>query len=125
MLTKLTNLQNSPQAFRHCCVGRVGLEGVGVLVSLGLSGRQARVYLALLRMRDGRVRLVAGLAGVRRQDVYGLLSELQQLRLVRQNLTVPVSYSAKPIAEGIQLVDFILGLEHQEMAVGVEPQLPL
>jgi len=39
-------------------------EGTGVLVGLGLSERQARVYLALLKSGGAGARVVAGLAGV-------------------------------------------------------------
>jgi sugar-specific transcriptional regulator TrmB len=66
------------------------LEGLGVLVGLGLSARQAWVYLALLRVGPVRARVIAGLAGVPRQDVYRLLLELQQLGLVQKNLTAPI-----------------------------------
>ncbi len=78
------------------------MEGVAVLTGLGLTDRQARVYLALLKAGDARARVVAGLAGVPRQEVYGLLFELQQLGLVRQNLTVPVSYAASPLSETVK-----------------------
>ena len=91
--------KSSPQVFGYC-----GLGGVEVLVGLGLSGRQARVYLALLKKGDARAQPLARLARVPRQEVYGLLLELQQLGLVRQNLTVPVSYSPTPIAEGARLL---------------------
>ncbi len=94
MQTKLAGLKDSPQTFGYC-----GLDGVEVLVGLGLSARQARVYLALLRAGDDRARVVAGLAEVPRQEVYGLLSQLQQLGLVKQNLTVPVTYAATPLSE--------------------------
>ncbi len=88
----------------HQGIDKVDLEGVGVLVGLGLSERQARVYLSLLKAGSGGARVVAGLAGVPRQEVYGLLSELQRLGLVRQNLTVPVSYSAISFVEGVRLL---------------------
>ncbi len=94
----------TPQAFSHCGLGGVGLEGVGVLVGLGLSERQTRVYLSLLKAGGGGARVVAGLAGVPRQEAYGLLSELQRLGLARQKLTAPVSYSAMPFVEGVQLL---------------------
>ena len=70
--------KSSPQVFGYC-----GLGGVEVLVGLGLSGRQARVYLALLKKGDARAQPLARLARVPRQEVYGLLLELQQLGLVR------------------------------------------
>ncbi len=95
----LTKPEGLAQTFGYC-----GLEGVGVLVGLGLSERQARLYLALLKAGGGGARVVAGLAGVPRQEAYGLLSELQRLGLVRQNLTVPVSYSATSFVEGVRLL---------------------
>lgn len=96
----------TPKALTHqrLCTNGVSLEGASVLVGLGLSERQARVYLALLKAGSAKARVVAGLAGVPRQEAYGLLSELQQLGLARQNLTVPVSYSATPFVEGARLL---------------------
>ena len=90
--------------FNHCGLGGVGLEEVGVLVGLGLTGRQARVYLALIKAGDARARAVAGLALINRQEVYLLLDSLQQLGLAQQNVTVPITYSATPLAEGIRLL---------------------
>ncbi len=95
MKPKLTNPQASPH---------VDLEGVGVLVGLGLSERQARVYLSLLKAGGAGARVVAGLARVPRQEVYGLLSQLQQLGLARQSLTAPVTYSATPFVGGVRLL---------------------
>ena len=99
MQPTLTKPERSSQAFKHC-----GLEGVGVLVGLGLSERQARVYLALLRAGGGRAQVVSDLTAISRQDIYRLFAELQRLGLARQNLTVPVSYTATPIAQGAQLL---------------------
>ena len=98
----------SSEVFSHCSLGATGLEGVAVLVSLGLTGRQARVYLALLKAGDARAQVVAGLAVVHRQEVYRLLEGLAQLGLVQQNVSVPTSYGATPLAEGIKLL-----LEHK------------
>ncbi|HSV49781.1 MAG TPA: helix-turn-helix domain-containing protein [Candidatus Acidoferrales bacterium] len=77
---------------------------MGVLVGLGLSGRQARVYLALLRAGDAKAKGLAELAQVERQEVYGLVEALRELGLVEVNLTVPTSYTPTPIAEGIKLL---------------------
>jgi sugar-specific transcriptional regulator TrmB len=79
-------------------------NGTAVLVGLGLSARQAWVYLALLRVGDTVARPVASLAGVPRQEVYGLLSELQQMGLVRQNLTTPTTYTATPFIEAAKIL---------------------
>jgi sugar-specific transcriptional regulator TrmB len=58
----------------------------------------------LIAAGTGGARFVAGLAGVPRQEVYGLLIELQQLGLVKQNLTVPVSYTPKPLLDTLKLL---------------------
>lgn len=79
-------------------------EGAGVLVGLGLSERQARVYLALLRFGTARVGAVMGVTGVVRQEVGRLLLELQQMGLVRKNLTAPNTYSAMPFLEATRLL---------------------
>jgi sugar-specific transcriptional regulator TrmB len=87
------------QAFSHC-----GLVGVEVLVGLGLSGRQARVYLAVLKAGDAKAKTVAEFAHVERQEVYNLIEDLKLAGLVEQNLTVPTSYTATPIAEAVKLL---------------------
>jgi sugar-specific transcriptional regulator TrmB len=78
------------------------MEGAGLLAGLGLSNRQAWVYLALLRSGDSRGRIIASIAGVPRQEVYGLLLELQQLGLVEKKLTFPVSYTAIPFPQAVK-----------------------
>jgi sugar-specific transcriptional regulator TrmB len=86
----------------------VGLVGVEVLVGLGLSGRQARVYLAVLKAGGAKAKTVAEVAQVERQEVYNLIEDLKLAGLVEQNLTVPTSYTATPIAEAVKLL-----LEHK------------
>jgi sugar-specific transcriptional regulator TrmB len=85
-------------------LGGVGLEGVEVLADLGLPSRQARVYLTLLKLGVARARVVARMAGVPRQTVYGLLVELQHQGLIKQNLSAPISYVAIPFSEAIKML---------------------
>jgi sugar-specific transcriptional regulator TrmB len=99
MLTKLTNPQNLPQLDNY-----YSSEGVDVLVGLGLTPRQSRVYLALITAGSCGARVVARQAGVPRQEVYGLLIELQQFGLVKQNLTVPISYTPIPLLDTLKLL---------------------
>ena len=98
--------QVSPQVHNHCGLGlsAVGLEDVGVLVGLGLTGRQARVYLALLKTDGAKAKAIADLSKVNRQEVYRLIDSLQQLGLVQRNVTVPTSFAATPIADGVKLL---------------------
>ena len=112
MQPTLTKTERFSQAFNNC-----GLEGVDVLVSLGLTGRQARVYLALLKTGDAKAQAIAGFAVVHRQEVYRLLGGLAQLGLVQLNVSVPTSYGATPLAEGIKLL-----LEHKASELSVMSQ---
>jgi sugar-specific transcriptional regulator TrmB len=77
---------------------------IEVLAGLGLSDRQANVYLALLKTGGARARAVAGLAKINRQEVYSLLDSLQHLGLAQQNVTVPTTYSATPLTDGIRML---------------------
>jgi sugar-specific transcriptional regulator TrmB len=101
MNQKIAVLQNSSQAFSH---SGAEPEEMVLLVSLGLTSRQARVYLALLKTGDAKAKAVAGIAMINRQEVYSLLDSLQQLGLAQQNVTVPITYSATPLDEGIKLL---------------------
>ncbi len=92
------------QAFNHCGLGGVGLVGVGVLVGLGLSGRQARVYLAALKLGGGRVQAIADLSLVSRQEIYRLIGGLQEMGLVQKHITNPTTYTATSFAEVAELL---------------------
>jgi sugar-specific transcriptional regulator TrmB len=96
--------ERTAQVFSYCESGGISSEKLGVLADLGLTSRQARVYLTLLRFGVARARPLAVAAGVPRQEVYSLLLGLRRLGLVRQNLTAPASYTAVPIAEGVRLL---------------------
>ncbi len=80
------------------------VEGVDVLASLGLSTKQARIYLALLKIGDTKAKAISCFASIERQEVYRLLGELEQLGLVKRCLTVPTRFSAVPIAQGTGLL---------------------
>jgi sugar-specific transcriptional regulator TrmB len=77
---------------------------VEVLVGLGLSGRQARVYLGLRGCGGGCVREVAVVSGVHRQEVYRLLEGLLELGLVCKSVSVPVRFRAVPVGEAVRLL---------------------
>lgn len=98
--------QVSPQVHNHRGAGlsAVGVGDVDVLVGLGLTGRQARIYLALLKVGDAKVQAVADFSLVHRQEVYRLLGRLQQLGLVQQNISFPTTFTVTPIADGVKLL---------------------
>ena len=75
-----------------------------VLVELGLTFKQARVYLALTQCGDSKIMDISRIAKVARPDVYGTLEKLQRLGLVEKLLVTPSSYRAVPIKEGLALL---------------------
>jgi len=85
-------------------LGGVCLEGVEVLTGLGLSGRQARVYLALLKAGNAKVQTVAGPSLVHRQEIYRILDDLMQMGLVQRNLSTPITYAPTPIDEAVKVL---------------------
>jgi len=91
--SKITN-QNWPS------VG--GLEGAEVLVELGLTGRQARVYLALLKVGEAKAKAIADLSLVNRQEIYRIIDDLQQLGLVQRKVTTPTTFTATPLADVVK-----------------------
>lgn len=92
------------QTINQLIMGGSGLEGVEVLTGLGLTVRQARVYLALLKAGDTKAKVIAEFAQVERQEVYRLIETLKLAGLVEQNLTVPTSYTATPIAQTVKIL---------------------
>jgi sugar-specific transcriptional regulator TrmB len=104
MQSRLTNLHGNAHAFNLSGLGGIGLEGVQVLVGLGLSGRQARVYLAALKLGNGKVQAIADLSLVSRQEIYRLIDGLQEMGLIQKNITNPTTYTATPIAEAASML---------------------
>jgi sugar-specific transcriptional regulator TrmB len=63
------------------------VDDTQVLMHLGLTNSQAKVYLALLRLgTDNKGTTIAKFADVLRQDVYRLLDELQQIGIAKNTL---------------------------------------
>ncbi|XHH08727.1 MAG: TrmB family transcriptional regulator [Candidatus Bathyarchaeia archaeon] len=113
----LNQPKNSPQSLikmqgASSILSNSSVGDVGVLVGLGLSVRQARVYLALLRAGVAGVQVVSDLSGVHRQEVYRVLDVLGQLGLVQKNVTNPVSFTVTPIGEAVKL---LLGQKNCEL----------
>jgi Predicted transcriptional regulators len=84
--------------------GRVSLEGVDVLVGLGLTGRQARVYLATVKLGGGKAQKIMEMSAVGRQEIYPLINSLKEMGLVQKNLTKPTTYIATPITQVTNLL---------------------
>ncbi|MCW4029882.1 MAG: hypothetical protein NWE92_09595 [Candidatus Bathyarchaeota archaeon] len=80
------------------------MDEVDVLVGLGLTVRQAHVYLALLKTGDAKVQDISGSSGVNRQELYRLLDGLLQLGLVQRHVSAPSTFEATPISEAVAML---------------------
>lgn len=74
---------------------------------------QARVYLALAKLGDATIKTIATISKVARQDIYRILSELQNLGLVEKLVDTPTKFRAIPIKE---CVFILLQNKSKEMA---------
>jgi sugar-specific transcriptional regulator TrmB len=79
-------------------------ENTDLLLGLGLSLNQARVYLAILKLDKTTVGQVAKFSKVRREDVYRLLPSLEKMGLVERLLGKPAEVRATPISDALSLL---------------------
>jgi sugar-specific transcriptional regulator TrmB len=79
-------------------------ENTDLLLGLGLSLNQARVYLAILKLEKTTVGQVAKFSKVRREDVYRLLPSLEKMGLVERLLGKPAEVRATPITDALSLL---------------------
>ena len=75
-----------------------------ILINLGLTLKQARVYLTLAKNGPSRTKDIADFSKVARSDVYSTLEKLQQLGLVEKIIRNPLYYKALPIKQGLTLL---------------------
>jgi len=75
------------------------LEDVNVLMDLGLSSRQARTYLTILKLCEPKAKTIADHSLVNRQEIYRIIEDLEQMGLVQRNVCAPTTFSATPITE--------------------------
>ena len=76
-------------------------ENTDLLLGLGLSLNQARVYLAILKLEKTTVRKVAKFSKVRREEVYRILPALEKKGLVERLLGKPTEVRATVISDAL------------------------
>jgi sugar-specific transcriptional regulator TrmB len=79
-------------------------DDVKTLIDLGLSQRQASVFLVLSRLKRSEARTIATASSQPRQDVYKVLDELLQLGLIEKELSAPTKFTAIPIHDACSLL---------------------
>ena len=79
-------------------------ENTDLLLGLGLSLNQARVYLAVLKLEKTTVGQVAKFSKVRREDVYRVLPSLEKMGLIERLLGKPTTIRATPISDALSFL---------------------
>lgn len=79
-------------------------EDTQTLTKLGLTGSQAKVYLALIKLGKANARTLWKAVKVSRQDVYRLLTELREIGLIEKILETPTEFKAVSIEDGVSIL---------------------
>ncbi len=76
-------------------------DDIQTLVDLGLTPREAKIFLVLARSGPGTstVNTLTKVVKLPRQDAYKILNELQRLGLVEKRVSTPTKFVAVPIRE--------------------------
>jgi sugar-specific transcriptional regulator TrmB len=77
---------------------------LNILEKLGLTNRQARVYIALLKNNGEKAKTIANISQVNRQEIYRVIDDLQKIGLIQKHITLPTTYSATPITDVIKIL---------------------
>jgi sugar-specific transcriptional regulator TrmB len=79
-------------------------ESIQILIDLGLTLLQAKVYLTLTQTQEASVKTVSKIGKIARQDVYRIMPSLEKLGLAEKIVAKPIMYRATPIKEGFYLL---------------------
>jgi sugar-specific transcriptional regulator TrmB len=79
-------------------------ENTELLLGLGLTLNQAKVYLAILKLEKTTVGQVANFSKVRREDVYRILPSLEKMGLIERLLGKPTELRATLISDSLALL---------------------
>jgi sugar-specific transcriptional regulator TrmB len=75
-----------------------------ILKKLGLTGSQAKVYLALIKMDKANARNLWKASKVARQDIYRILTELREIGILEKILEAPTEFKAVPLEDSIAIL---------------------
>jgi len=76
-------------------------ENTDLLLGLGLTLNQAKVYLAILKLQKTTVGQVANFSKVRREDVYRILPSLEKMGLIERFLGKPTEIRATRVSDSL------------------------
>lgn len=92
-------------------------EHIRTLTQLGLSHRQARVYLALLISGMSTAKTISQVSKVPRQDVYAVVPILEKMGLCEKAITKPVMFRATSMQKSLDMLMQRKTTEHDEIRI--------
>jgi sugar-specific transcriptional regulator TrmB len=72
-------------------------EQISVLVELGMSVTQAKIYLSLAKSKSLTAHAIASIAKIARPDVYRILPMLEEAGFVERVIASPLEFHAIPV----------------------------
>jgi sugar-specific transcriptional regulator TrmB len=79
-------------------------EDCQILMKLGLTNLQAKVYLSLAKMDRETLTSISSSLKVDRANVYRVIAHLQKIKLVEKMIMTPAHFKALPVEEGIRML---------------------
>jgi sugar-specific transcriptional regulator TrmB len=79
-------------------------EDAQILTRLGLTTRQAIVYLTLAKLGKAKISTISSTSKIDRGNTYRVIARLQELKLVEKVIVYPSVFEALPVPEGIALL---------------------
>jgi sugar-specific transcriptional regulator TrmB len=79
-------------------------NGVNILTRLGLTNRQADIYIAIVRLGQPTAKQIAQTLQIARAEVYRATAELQRRSLIKKIVATPTAFEAILLSDALSLL---------------------
>ena len=79
-------------------------QNIKTLIDLGLTGTQAKTYLALLLTGPTSIKEIAIASGVARPDTYRAILELEETGIVEKIISIPTKFRTLPVNDAVDIL---------------------
>jgi sugar-specific transcriptional regulator TrmB len=79
-------------------------EDIGIFTQLGLTTRQAEVYLTLFKLKQAKVKKIAERMQIARAEIYRAIRPMENIGLIERVITTPIEFRAVSIDEGLTIL---------------------
>lgn len=93
---------------------------LSIFTQLGMTGRQAEIYIAISKLGQAAVKTIAKTAQTDRAEIYRVMPKLQKLGLIKKIVTTPITLRAIPLSEGLSILLQRNSEKHKEIQTKAE-----